>query len=119
MALAPLIYKRVAELVGLVVHGINSPGHFMAEVDSAVGESHKSMYVDPFYGGCVLTVQEAKERIEQTAGRPIVVSSEWLARATHQQWLARMLVNLLSIFTATGQERNMLAMQELLELLDK
>ncbi|QEG36595.1 transglutaminase family protein [Bythopirellula goksoeyrii] len=114
-----LIYKRVAELVGLTVYGINSPGHFMAEVESAEGVSGRSMVVDPFFGGSVLTVQEAKERIEQTAGRPLVVSTEWLPRATHQQWLARMLVNLLSVFTATGQERNMLAMQELLGLLEK
>ncbi|TWU23541.1 transglutaminase family protein [Bythopirellula polymerisocia] len=114
-----LVYKRVAELVGLVVHGINSPGHFMAEVESTGIESSKSMFVDPFFSGTVLTVQEAKDRIVQTAGQPIVISLDWLPRATHRQWLARMLMNLLSVFTATGQERNMLAMQELLELLEK
>ena len=114
-----LVYKCVADQVGLVVHGINSPGHFLAEVELTAGQKGKSMYVDPYFGGSVLTVQEAQERIAQTAGREILVTSDLLARATHEQWLARMLMNLLSIFTATGQERNMLAMQELLELLKK
>lgn len=90
----------------------------MAEVESTVGVSHKSMFVDPFYGGRVLSVLEAKERVAETTGRPLDFTSDWLSRATHQQWLARMLMNLLSAFTAAGQERNMLAMQELYELLE-
>ena len=48
-----LIYKCVAEQLGLTVRGINSPGHFLASVrnDSAAAASTKDsswMYVDPW-----------------------------------------------------------------------
>ena len=54
-----LIYKCVAEQVGLVVRGINSPGHFLAAVKSAATDREPTkrsdwMYVDPFYGGELL-----------------------------------------------------------------
>src|SRR5262249_16906219 len=54
-----LIYKCVAERIGLEVHGINSPGHFIAAVkadEQKNGTSKPStwMYIDPFYGGEVL-----------------------------------------------------------------
>src|SRR6476659_11424124 len=49
-----LIYKCVAERIGLDVRGINSPGHFLAAVrnESSNSESDQNvgwMYVDPFY----------------------------------------------------------------------
>ena len=54
-----LVYKCVAEQLGLVVRGINSPGHFLAAVQS--GEPNDTpakrdawMYVDPFFGGELL-----------------------------------------------------------------
>src|SRR4051794_22542644 len=54
-----LIYKCVAEGIGLEVRGINSPGHFLAAVHTNPSgdpnnEDGKWMYVDPFYGGELL-----------------------------------------------------------------
>jgi regulator of sirC expression with transglutaminase-like and TPR domain len=112
-----LIYKCVAEPLGLIVNGINSPGHFLAEVRTKEHLDSKSMYVDPFFGGGVLTVEEAFERISQATGQTVFPSPTLLARATHRQWLARMLTNLQAVFSAAGQERNMYAMQELQALL--
>jgi regulator of sirC expression with transglutaminase-like and TPR domain len=110
-----LIYKCVAEPLGLTVYGVNSPGHFLAEVRDS--SDAKSMYVDPFFGGGVLTVEEAFERISQATGQTVFPSPALLARASHRQWLARMLTNLQAAFSAAGQERNMYAMQELQSLL--
>ncbi|MDZ4658678.1 MAG: transglutaminase-like domain-containing protein [Bythopirellula sp.] len=112
-----LIYKRVAEPLGLVVHGVNSPGHFLAEVASAERTSEKSMYVDPFFGGELLTAPEVFARISQATGQDVIPSPELLSRATPEQWLARMLTNLQAAFSAAGQERNTYAMQELYGLL--
>ena len=109
-----LIYKRVAEALGLVVHGINTPGHFMAEVE--IGPE-SSIYVDPFYGGSMLNKNEIAGRIEQSTGSPPPSSLSLTSRATHRQWLARMLNNLQASFAATGRERDVLAMQELQDLL--
>ena len=113
-----LVYKCVAEGVGLRVHGINSPGHFLAAVET--GDSNRSspnrnpwMYVDPFYGGELLTEQQVFERIAATTGREVNPSERYLTRATGRQWLARMLANLQAAFATLGRERDLFAMQEL------
>ena len=125
-----LVYKRVAELVGLVVHGVNAPGHFIAEVvgltnvkivgpvevEGDAQQSGESMYVDPFFGGSVLTLAEVGERIAQTTGRGLP-EPLLLEQASSHQWLSRMLTNLQAAFSALGQERDVYAMQELQLLL--
>jgi regulator of sirC expression with transglutaminase-like and TPR domain len=119
-----LIYKCVAEGVGLVVRGINSPGHFLAAVDSLeqmtkTVRSSRWMYVDPFYGGGLLTEEDVHRRIAESTGRLESPSPAWLAPATHRQWLARMLNNLQAVFAHTGRERDLYAMQELQSQLDR
>jgi regulator of sirC expression with transglutaminase-like and TPR domain len=119
-----LIYKCVAEGIGLTVHGVNAPGHFLAAVenpDVALGGTKRSssawMYVDPFYGGGVLHEQDVFQRIAETTGRDVYPSPELLAHATGRQWLVRMLANLQAVFAHLGRERDLLAMQELAALL--
>jgi len=112
-----LVYCRVAEPLGLVVHGVNAPGHFLAEVELSGSAGIEQMYVDPFFGGGVLNEHEAAERISQATGKPTVLTPEMLARATPRKWLARMLNNLQASFAAAGHERDVCAMQELHELL--
>jgi hypothetical protein len=66
----------------------------------------------------LLTRGDVYRRIEATTGRAPSESSDWLAPATHQQWLSRMLNNLQAIFAHSGRERDLYAMQELQELLN-
>jgi regulator of sirC expression with transglutaminase-like and TPR domain len=118
-----LIYKLVAEQVDLCVHGINSPGHFLAGVEFPQRDGGERatelrlMYVDPFYGGGLLHESEAYQRIEETTGRQIVRTPQLLARASHRQWLERMLNNLQATFASMGRDRDVCAMQELQLLL--
>ena len=79
-----LVYKSVAQRIGLKARGINSPVHFLAavELDSAW------MIVDPFHDGRELTREEVFDRLEQLAGGPLQRSDELLATATHRDWLA-------------------------------
>ncbi len=117
-----LIYKCVAEQVGLVVRGINSPGHFLAAVrngESLYDPSKRDawMYVDPFFGGELLDGSDVCRRIAETTGAAPADSSPWLVPATHWQWLGRILNNLQAVFAHTGRERDLYAMQELQELL--
>lgn len=112
-----LIYKRVAEPLGLVVHGLNAPGHFLAEVEAEEETTRNSMYVDPFFGGSVLNDDEVAERIAQAIGQPVEPGPHLLLRATHRQWLARMLTNLQAAFASVGADRDVIAMQELHALL--
>ena len=118
-----LIYKCVAEQIGLTVRGINSPGHFLAAVSAANDNGDLAtgstawMYVDPFYGGELLNNADVSRRITDSTGIVVDNSSELLKVATHRQWLTRMLNNLLAVFAHTGNERNLYAMQELHQLL--
>jgi regulator of sirC expression with transglutaminase-like and TPR domain len=117
-----LVYARVAEGVGLTVRGINAPGHFLAAVEcpepaktNRAGDSW--MYVDPFYGGEMLNRADVRRRIEEATGRVLSDEAEWLAAATHEQWLSRILYNLQAVFARSGRERDLYAMQELQDLL--
>jgi len=117
-----LVYKCVAEQIGLDVQGINSPGHFIAAVQydsdrEPQASAPKCMYVDPFFGGELLNHDDVCRRIVATTGLSLENSSHWLAPATHRQWLSRMLNNLQAVFAHSGRERDVYAMQELQELL--
>ena len=114
-----LVYKCVAEGVGLRVHGINSPGHFLAAVETSDALSAGCwMYVDPFYGGELLHEPDIFRRIAESTGQDAAPSPQLLAPATGHQWIARMLANLQAAFATLGRERDLLAMQELQVLLD-
>jgi regulator of sirC expression with transglutaminase-like and TPR domain len=111
-----LLYRRVAQGIGLTVHGVNAPGHFLAEVEMDHGQG-QSIYVDPFFGGGLLHEEEVFERILQATGKQLPKTAEQLARAAPRQWLGRMLNNLQAVFAATGRERDVYAMQEMQGLL--
>lgn len=108
-----LIYKVVAERVGLDVVGVNAPLHFMA----AVRDGEKRMLIDPFFGGRALSEEEALSRLDQIAGSPVPRADDMLPIATHRQWIARMLQNLINVFAHVGLENEMKAMMELRRLL--
>ena len=121
-----LIYKCVAEGVGLTVRGINSPGHFLAAVQMRRSCRARPirpvtwMYVDPFYGGGLLDRDDVCRRIAETTGRddpPLARSGSRRPRIANGS--ARMLNNLQAVFAHTGRERDLYAMQELQELLTK
>jgi regulator of sirC expression with transglutaminase-like and TPR domain len=107
--LLSLIYKLVGESAGLTVEGINAPGHFLVRVrcDDAW------MIVDPFFAGQVLTRDEAFDRLDRVARRPLPRTDEMLPIATHPRWLARILGNLRQLFATEGRRDDLAAMTEL------
>jgi regulator of sirC expression with transglutaminase-like and TPR domain len=114
-----LVYRSVAAGVGITVHGINSPGHFLAEVEFVEAGIPRTAFVDPFFGGDLLHEDEALARIAETTGHAVTLSPALLRRATPQEWLGRMLRNLQAALAAAGRERDMFAMQELEALLEQ
>jgi regulator of sirC expression with transglutaminase-like and TPR domain len=103
-----LIYVSVARLVGLEADGINAPAHFLARIKDSEGD----LYVDPFSGGQALTYDEALERLERIAGRPIPKTPELLEPAANVQWILRILANLERIYAATSMRRELSAIAE-------
>lgn len=110
-----LIYKVVGEWAGLRIEGINAPGHFMVRVHC----DNAWMIVDPFFGGQVLSRKEAFDRIDRVAGRRLPRTNQMLARATHEQWLVRILGNLRHLFSTEGRVEDLAAMTELLSALTR
>lgn len=114
-----LVYKYVAAELGLRVHGVNAPGHFLIAVETTEARQRSLMFVDPFYGGRLLTLPEAFERIAQATGRPVTPDPHLLGPASHRAWIARMLVNLTAVFAHAGREKDLYAMQEMLDLVER
>jgi regulator of sirC expression with transglutaminase-like and TPR domain len=109
-----LVYKAVAEGVGLEVEGVNAPGHYLARVKTEEGP----MIMDPFFEGSLLTPEEAFQRVEQVTGRPTPRDPQYLDAATHTQWVSRLLLNLQHMFASTDRRNDVAAMGELQALLD-
>lgn len=105
-----LIYKLIGERLGLRVHGIGLPGHFMCAVDTG---GSVPMLVDPFGGGRVLTEEEAHHMVQERFGPEVEWSEELLQPVTNLHWLTRMLQNLLHVFGGAGQYSDVAAMLEL------
>ena len=108
-----LIYRIIAQRIGLRVHGVGLPGHFMVAVED--GES--AMLIDPFSGGKMLTPDEACERVRAAFGPEVEWNDDLLAPVSNLHWLTRMLQNLLHIFGGAGRYSDVAAMLELEMLL--
>jgi regulator of sirC expression with transglutaminase-like and TPR domain len=108
-----LIYKLVAQRLGLRVHGIGLPGHFMCAVETDSG----MMLIDPFSGGRVLTPDEAQDLVRERFGPEVEWSEEYLQPVSNLHWLTRMLQNLLHVFGGAGHYNDVAAMLELEMLL--
>ena len=108
-----LVYKLVAERVGLVVHGLNAPGHFL--VETRAGDD--AMIVDPFHGGAMLSGEEARALARQVTGQEDISLETIMQPATHRQWIARILANLLHVFSMQNHVDHIGAMSELYDLL--
>ncbi len=108
-----LIYKVVAERLGMRVWGVGLPGHFIAGVDCG----GTTMYVDPFSGGRIVTPEECHEKLMETFGPEIEWSGELLKPVSNRQWLTRILQNLLRSFGSAGRYADVAAVLELEMLL--
>jgi len=108
-----LLYKNIADRLGLRSHGVNLPGHFLVgvELDNSV------MLVDPFAGGRVISSDEAHDRLRQIFGDEVEWSDEILRPASNRLWLTRMLQNLLNTYGSKNQYLDVAAVLEMEMLL--
>ena len=108
-----LIYKIVAERLGLRCWGVGLPGHFLIGLDL----SGAMMLIDPFDSGRALSPDEAHDRMRETFGEELEWSDDFLHPISNLHWLTRMLQNLLHIFGASHQYHDLAAMLEVEMLL--
>jgi regulator of sirC expression with transglutaminase-like and TPR domain len=110
-----LIYKAVANHLGLKTCGVNAPFHFLVRVRAEKGW----LLIDPFERGRLYHRDEAIARIELVAGRNRLREDQFLPPATHREWLRRMLDNLCTTLERRGHAWDLMAMRELIEALDQ
>jgi regulator of sirC expression with transglutaminase-like and TPR domain len=108
-----LLYKVVAERLGLRVWGVGLPGHFLIGMESDGAQ----VLVDPFAQGRLLTCEEAHERLQEMFGPEVQWSDELLRPASNRHWLTRILQNLLNIFGSTNHFADVAAVLEMEMLL--
>jgi regulator of sirC expression with transglutaminase-like and TPR domain len=104
-----LVYRIVAERVGLKVQGVGLPGHFCAGVEVDAGLA----IIDCFYSGRILNRDEALDRMRDTYGPHVEWSDELLKPISHRHWLTRIMQNLLHTFGERDRMKDVAAMLEL------
>jgi regulator of sirC expression with transglutaminase-like and TPR domain len=118
-----LIYKVVADRLGLRAWGVGLPGHFLVAVEAgdapAPGDEDGTapMLVDPFAAGRILTADEAHARLQEMFGPEAEWSEELLRPASNRHWLTRMLQNLLNVFGSANHFSDVAAVLEMEMLL--
>jgi len=89
-----LVLIEVGRRVGLDLHGIGLPGHFI----TGLGVGGDRILLDPFNRGRILTADSCQSVVTKAVGRPIPLRESHFARVGKRQFLARMLNNLRAVF---------------------
>ncbi|HZO88516.1 MAG TPA: transglutaminase-like domain-containing protein [Chthonomonadaceae bacterium] len=89
-----VLYLALAHRLRLPLYGVGMPLHFIVKY-IAPGQE---IFIDPFYGGEMLTPEDCRARIEQIAGQPIVFDPACLNATPKRRILYRLLNNLKQIY---------------------
>ena len=98
-----VVYMELAKRLGVEIHGIGFPGHFLVRFDGADGNSE---WIDVFERGKRLTREDLAKRYREQTGEPL--NDSHLEASTSREILSRMLNNLLSIAIQEKDAQSML-----------
>jgi len=108
-----VIYIDVGRRLGLDLHGISFPGHFLVKAVDELGK----LIIDPFNKGRILSIDDMRARLRQVYGQEVELQPELLKTAPTRQILSRMLRNLKNIYVArTDSARALAALDRILIL---
>ena len=88
-----LLYIEVAKRLEVPLVGVGMPGHFLVrhlDVDD--------IFIDPFYGGVLLSEDECSQRLRQVVQAQVAWDPRYLAPIGNREFVARMLRNLKAIY---------------------
>lgn len=105
-----LVYMEVARRVGFPMLGVGMPGHFLLKHYDVEG---RSIIIDAFHGGAVLTPQDCQRRLNQIYGSQVLLQPESLSSMNRRQMLTRMLNNLKNIYVMARNFRKALLMVDM------
>jgi regulator of sirC expression with transglutaminase-like and TPR domain len=105
-----VVYIEVAKRIGFPVKGVGLPFHFIAKHEAEGGD----LFIDPFNAGGLLGSAGCDALITQMSGGKVELRPEHLEAMTNRQILARMLSNLLGIYSASDRPRALAAIDRIL-----
>ena len=88
-----VLYKTLADQLGLKLFGLNLPAHFLLRVE----QDGPPLFVDPFHGGALLDRDGCERAIADRLGTPFELTDSHLRPCTQDQVVARILRNLKAI----------------------
>jgi regulator of sirC expression with transglutaminase-like and TPR domain len=109
-----VVYLEVGWRLGLPLHGVNFPGHFLVRYD---GEALK-LLVDPFQDGMLRFEDEAQDLLDHVYGGSVAMQPTFLRAADRGAILVRILENLKGNYqNARDDVRALSALERILLLL--
>jgi len=108
-----VLYQRVAAGVGIQLHGVPAPGHFVLGCRTENGV----LYVDAFHGGDVLSAEQCLERVEKQLGQEGIVDRSHLRPASCREIAVRILRNMKAAYAMADRWQEALPVQQRLALL--
>ena len=105
-----IIFLEIARAAGFEPRGVALPGHFIARVDY----EGRTILVDPFGGGRVLTQEDCRALVVRSTGRASLFRPEILDGASPARILTRLLRNLKRIYLSREDYQRALAVVEML-----
>jgi regulator of sirC expression with transglutaminase-like and TPR domain len=89
-----IVYLEVAWRLGLRIHGVNFPGHFLLRYE---GEAFR-LLIDPFNNGQIRFEDQAQELLDRVYGGSVKLQPDYLKTASRRDVLVRLLANLKTIY---------------------
>jgi regulator of sirC expression with transglutaminase-like and TPR domain len=90
-----LLFIEVGRRIGLRLHGIGMPGHFL------VGLEGRGAFFDPFNGGEALSSADCRQLAERLFGERLTWDDQYLEPCTKYEFLFRILNNLKVVYERT------------------
>lgn len=109
-----VLYMEVAQRIGLPLHGVGFPGHFLVKY---IGDN-QDIVVDPFNRGEILSEKSLKNMLYRLYGGTIAFDPDLIESISKKQILRRMLNNLKIIYLGQDDLIKGLSVVEHLVLLD-
>jgi regulator of sirC expression with transglutaminase-like and TPR domain len=101
-----ILYRAIAERLGLELPGVNLPAHFMLKHESAQG----TLFIDAFHGD-LLDQRGCERRLSETIQQPVRLNKDQVAACPPRLVIARMLRNLKAIHLQQGDLLAVIAIQ--------
>lgn len=85
-----ILYLHCGRALGWDICGLNFPGHFLIRLDTRFGDEARRTLIDPFNGGCEVTVAELRDLLKATHGEEAELSPAHYAEAGNRDILIRL-----------------------------